>query len=75
VKPPADAGERQLEAYNAHDADALGACSAEGVIVEDAVGEVLLRGRADLRESAAGVFTANPGLRSEVLTRIRVGTT
>src|SRR5204863_3640173 len=60
----------QIEAYNAHDVDRFVECYAEGVIVEDAGGNVLMEGRDDMRAQYAPFFAAYPELRGQVLQRI-----
>ena len=67
-----DAVERQVRAYNAHDVDGFIECYAEGVVIEDADGKLLLRSR----DQVAGhrrLFADFPDLHAEVVTRIRVG--
>lgn len=68
-----DAVERQERAYNEHDLDGFVACYAEGVVVEDAHGNVVMSGRDDMRERYGGLFAGSPDARAEVVTRIRVG--
>lgn len=67
---PVDA---QVAAYNARDVEAFAACYAEDVTIEDADGNVLARGRAQLREQYAPFFAASPDLHAEIETRIRIG--
>jgi hypothetical protein len=68
-----DAVERQERAYNEHDLDAFVACYAQGVVIEDADGNVLVTGRDAMRERYGRLFTGSPDVRAEVVTRIRVG--
>jgi hypothetical protein len=68
-----DAVERQLSAYNAHDVDEFTECYATDVVLEDADGDQLLRGRDQLRTRYAQLFAESPDLHAEVLTRIQVG--
>jgi hypothetical protein len=68
-----DAVERQVRAYNAHDLEAFVACYAEGVVIEDLDGNVLLSGREDLRHRYGRLFASSPDVRAEVVTRIRAG--
>jgi hypothetical protein len=63
----------QLCAYNAHDLDAFVACYAEGVVVEDADGGVLIDGREAMREHYGRVFDGMPNLHAEIVKRICVG--
>ena len=67
---PVDA---QLAAYNARDVEAFAACYAEDVVIEDAEGNVLARGRAEVREQYGPFFTTTPDLHAEIDTRIRIG--
>jgi hypothetical protein len=73
--PPIDAQivDRQVRAYNDRDLDGFVACYAEAVVVENADGEVVIRGRDELRERYGRLFASAPSLRAEVATRIRVG--
>ena len=68
-----DAVDRQLEAYNARDAEAFAACYSHDVIVEGADATVKMRGRDELRDAYRSFFGANPDLHAEVATRIRIG--
>jgi hypothetical protein len=68
-----EAVERQVRAYNERDVDAFVACYAEGVVVEDGDGVVLISGRDDLREKYGRLFASAPNLHGEIVTRIRVG--
>jgi hypothetical protein len=73
VTDGADAVERQLDAYNARDAEAFAACFSQDVVVEGADGTVTMHGRDELHDAYASFFGANPELHAEVLTRIRIG--
>lgn len=68
-----DAVERQVRAYNAHDLDGFVACYAEGVVIEDAEGNVIMNGRGDMRDRYGRLFAGSPNVRAEVVARIRVG--
>ncbi len=68
-----DTVERQLRAYNAHDADEFASCYARDVVIEDIDAHVLMSGRDAVRERYASLFAAAPTLHAEVVTRIRVG--
>ena len=68
-----DAVERQEHAYNAHDVEGFVACYAEGVVIEDADGNVLISGRDEMRRRYGRLFARSPDVRAEVVTRIRVG--
>jgi len=68
-----DAVERQLQAYNARDADAFAACYAHDVVVERLDGETLMRGREEVRRLYGELFAAHPKLHAEIRSRVRVG--
>jgi hypothetical protein len=65
--------ERLVRAYNERDLDEFVACHAEGVVVEDGDGAVLMRGREEMRERYGRLFASSPNLHVEIVTRIRVG--
>jgi len=66
--------ERQLAAYNAHDADAFAACYAEDVEVRRLPGgEAVATGRGDLRRVYADLFRRLPGRRAALVHRIACG--
>lgn len=68
-----DTVERQLQAYNALDADAFAACYATDAVLEEVGGDVLMRGREEVRRLYGQMFEAHPKLHAELRTRIRVG--
>ncbi len=68
-----DAIERQLQAYNAHDADGFAASFTEDVEIEDLDGAVLMRGRDQVRSRYAELFAAQPDRQAEIVSRMRVG--
>jgi len=65
--------DRIVDAFNRRDLDAFAAGYADAVVIEDARGEVLVRGAAALRERYGTMFADCPGLRCEVLSRVAVG--
>jgi len=67
-----DAVERQVSAYNAGDLEGFLLCFAEGVVVEDADGNVRSTGRDALRESYGRLLAEHPDQEYEIVTRIRV---
>lgn len=67
---PVDA---QLAAYNAQDVEAFVACYSEDVVIEDATGTLISKGRATMRENYARMFAANPSNHAEILHSIAVG--
>jgi uncharacterized protein (TIGR02246 family) len=73
VVEAAVAVDRQVEAYNAHDVVAFAACYAEDVVIVDASGGELTRGRTQLAEQYARWFRNNPALRAEIVSRIEIG--
>jgi hypothetical protein len=68
-----DAVDRQVRAYNERDLDGFVDCYADGVVVEDGEGGVLMSGRDEMRERYGRLFASAPDLHAEILTRIRVG--
>lgn len=68
-----DAVERQLQAYNARDANAFAECYAKDVVVEDLEDGVVMRGRDDLWRLYGDLFADHPHLHAEISSRIRVG--
>ena len=68
-----DPTERQLVAYNAHDADAFAPCFREDVVVEDAMGARLVTGRDELRTRYATMFAKYPAVHANIVSRMRVG--
>ena len=65
--------QQQMEAFNAHDLDAFCAPCAAEIRVESADGQVLLDGDEEFRNWYGGHWSANPGLKSDLLDRISVG--
>ena len=70
---PAEAIDRQVDAYNARDVDAFAACYAADLVIVDAAGADLTRGRAQLVEQYGRWFMRNPELHVEVVSRIEIG--
>ena len=68
-----DPVEAQLEAYNARDLERFVPCFAHDVVVEDASGAVLLRGREAFAASYGAMFAASPALHCRVVSRMRAG--
>jgi hypothetical protein len=68
-----DAADRQVRAYSERDLDGFVGCYAEGVVVEDGDGAVLMSGRDQMRDRYGRLFERSPDLHAEILTRIRVG--
>ena len=71
---PTDVVERQLRAYNAHDADAFAATyAADAQIYKAGSAGAVLGGRDAIRASYAKLFAARPGVRAEVSGRLVAG--
>jgi hypothetical protein len=68
-----DPVERQVEAYNRRDLAAFLTCYALDVVVEDAIGSVVMRGHDAMRTAYIDLFRESPNLHAEITTRIRVG--
>lgn len=69
---PAEIVEKQLAAYNAHDATAMAALFSENAVMCDFRGNVLERGREAIRARYAKLFADHPQNHAEVLHRIVV---
>lgn len=65
--------EAQLEAYNARDVDAFMACYTQDVQILDADGGLVVDGWDAMRERYAAAFAREPGVRCQILHRIRHG--
>jgi hypothetical protein len=70
---PEELVERRLHAYNARDVDGLLAAHADDCVVEDGEGEVLMRGREEMRAFYGALFARSPDLCCEVRGRVCVG--
>ena len=68
-----DAVGRQLAAYNAHDLRAFLACYHDRVVVEDAQGQVLMKGIGELRQTYGPLFRDHPDVAADVVHETRVG--
>ncbi len=64
---------RQIDAYNAHDADAFVSVYAENMQLFDLGGDLFLFGREALRERYAMLFANAPNVHVEIAKRIVVG--
>jgi hypothetical protein len=65
--------DRQVQAYNQRDIDAFVACYAADAVIEDARGNVLMRGADAVGAAYSRFFEASPTLHAEVPTRIELG--
>ena len=68
-----DPVERQVDAYNRRDLDAFLACYTATTVIEDAMGNVVMRNRNAMRAAYSELFRASPNLHAQIATRIRVG--
>jgi hypothetical protein len=73
MEPRNDAVVRQVDAYNARDLDAFLDCYSPDTVVEDATGNVVMRGHDAMRAVYDELFRESPNLRAEIASRIRVG--
>jgi len=64
---------RQIDAYNAHDAEAFASVYAENMQLFDLGGELFLFGREALHERYAMLFANAPNVHVEIAKRIVVG--
>jgi len=64
---------RQFAAYNDRDLTRFLGCYAAQVVIEDATGEVLMRGRDEMEEVYGDLFENSPLLSAKLAARIRVG--
>ena len=69
---PAEIVEKQLAAYNAHDAATMAALFSEDAVMTDFKGNVIDRGRAAIRTRYAKLFADHPQNQAEVVRRIVV---
>lgn len=63
----------QVDAYNARDLDRFLDCYSPDAEIEDATGQVLMRGREAMRETYARLFAHSPELHCEIRQRIHIG--
>ena len=70
MRDPVDA---HVAAYNARDADAFLACYTGDCVIEDARGDVLLRGHDEMRAHFERVFRDSPNLHCQIVHRAHVG--
>jgi hypothetical protein len=63
----------QLDAYNRQDLETFLSYYAPDVVIEDGTGQVIIQGHAEMRQFYGTMFAGSPDLRTEVVTRIRVG--
>jgi hypothetical protein len=70
LKDPVDA---HVAAYNARDLDGFLSCYTADCVVEDGLGNVLMRGHDEMRAHFERVFRESSNLHCEVVHRARVG--
>lgn len=71
---PAHIVQAQLDAFNAHDLEALLPLFADGVVIYDlADGSVVLHGLAEFRERYVAVFRDRPIVHAELVGRLQLG--
>lgn len=63
----------QVDAYNARDLDRFLDCHSPDAVIEDATGQVLMRGRDAMRPVYERLFSQSPELHCEIQQRIHVG--
>lgn len=63
----------QLDAFNNRDLERFLSCYAPDAVIEDADGNVTMRGHEDMRPVYAALFESSPKLHAEVVQRIRSG--
>ncbi len=63
----------QVDAYNARDLDRFLDCYSPDAVIEDASGQVIMRGRDSMRGVYEQLFTQSPELHCEIRKRIHVG--
>ena len=73
AESPVQIVHRHVEAMNKRDIDGFMAELADGVSLISAAGQTLVHGRDAVRGVYAGVFNANPELKTELMDRINVG--
>ncbi len=62
----------QVDAYNGRDLEAFLGCYSPNTVIEDAIGNVVMRGRDAMRAVYGELFRDSPNLHAEIATRIRV---
>ena len=73
MSAPIDPVEAQLRAYNARDLDAFLRCFTTDCVVEDADGQPLMAGAAEMRDRYRALFDGSPNLHCVIVNRIRIG--
>ena len=68
-----DPVQRQVEAYNAHDASAFAKCYADDAVLQLVDGSPVMTGRAEIEERYSDLFTQVPDLHVEIPQRLRSG--
>lgn len=74
MSTPEDVVQRQLDAFNDHDLDALLSLFADDVVIHDLIdGSVVLRGISAFRARYERVFSERPQVRAELVGRLTLG--
>jgi hypothetical protein len=68
-----DAVQQQVDAFNRRDVEQFLAAYAPDVVIEDAGGEVFVRGHDGIRALYGALFAQSPDLHAEIVNQIRVG--
>ena len=68
-----DPVDEHVDAYNTRDLERFLACYAPDCVIEDGRGNVLMRGREEMRAHFARVFGESPELHCEIVHRACVG--
>ena len=71
--PNFDPVDAQLAAYNAHDVAAFMACYTPDCTIDDADGNRLMTGHAEMRPRYETLFASSPNLHCDIVSRIRIG--
>lgn len=68
-----DAVQQQIDAFNSRDVEGFIAAYAPDVVIEDAGGNVFMRGHDGMRAMYGALFAQSPALHAEIVNQIRVG--
>jgi hypothetical protein len=70
---PIEVVDAQLHAYNARDVRAFMSCYAFDVVIEDAVGNLVMQGHDQVAAEYAQFFESHADLHADVVSRISIG--
>jgi hypothetical protein len=68
-----DPVQRQLDAYNARDADRFAACFSPRIRVFSSLGTLVIEGRGELGRHYAQLFATHPHLHAESVSQLHLG--